>query len=139
MEIFQFAKGLPSAEILGALLSLYLLQTFIYRTIIYPYYRSPLRHLPGPDHHFLVGQSFSQLSGSLRGQSPNEPFVSWMRKWPRAPLIRYFSVGNSEALLVTSLAAQKEILQDKCYSFRKPGWWVRLVVDIVGSGRGDCR
>lgn len=57
-----------------------------------------------------------------------------MKKWPRAPLIRFFSVGNSEALLVTSLAAQKEILQDKCYSFQKLDWWVRLVVDIVGYG-----
>ena len=57
-----------------------------------------------------------------------------MRQWPRAPLILFLAVISSEALLVTNLAAQKEILGDKCYSFRKLDWWARLVVDIVGYG-----
>jgi hypothetical protein len=57
-----------------------------------------------------------------------------MRKWPRASLIRYFTFANSEALLVTSLAAHKEILVDKCYSFEKPTFFVRLIADIVGLG-----
>ncbi|KAM7205465.1 putative cytochrome p450 protein [Naviculisporaceae sp. PSN 640] len=127
------------ARALSAVFCFYLAHLFLYRVLylsfIYPYYRSPLRHLPGPkDHHFFVGQSINQLKGILRGQSPNEPFVSWMRKWPQASLIRYLTIGNSEALLVTSLAAQKEILHEKCDSFQKPDWWVRLVVDIVGYG-----
>jgi len=42
--------------------------------------------------------------------------------------------GNSEALLVTSLAAHKEILQAKCYSFAKPAFFRRLIADIVGLG-----
>lgn len=43
-------------------------------------------------------------------------------------------VGNSDAVLVTGLAASKEILHDKCYSFQKPPFFKRLVVDIVGLG-----
>ena len=59
-----------------------------------------------------------------------------MRRWPRAPLIRYFDVGNTDAVLVTSLEAHKEILHAKVYSFQKPRFFVRLVGDIVGPGIG---
>ena len=49
-------------------------------------------------------------------------------------MIRYFNIGNSDAVLVTSLAAHKEILHDKCYSFAKPAFFARLISDIVGYG-----
>ena len=42
--------------------------------------------------------------------------------------------GNSEALLINSLAAHKEILQAKCYSFAKPAFFRRLIADTVGLG-----
>jgi len=57
-----------------------------------------------------------------------------MKKWPRAHLIRYFDVGNSDAVLVTSLEAHKEILHEKAYSFQKPPFFVKLIADIVGIG-----
>lgn len=60
--------------------------------------------------------------------------MSWVKKWPTADFIRYITFGNSEALLVTSLAAHKEILQAKCYSFIKPPFFKRLIADIVGLG-----
>jgi len=103
----------------------------IYRLWIYPNYVSPLRHLPGPrDHHFLVGQTLNQfMSGS-----PNEPYLSWMREWPDAKMIRYFSFGNSEALLVTGLDPLREILSVKTYSFVKPPVFEKLVRPIVGKG-----
>jgi hypothetical protein len=86
--------------------------------------------MPWKDHHFLLGQAVNQF----KANSPNEPYVSWVKKWPRADFIRYMTFGNSEALLVTSLAAHKEILQTKCYSFIKPPFLKRLIVDIVGLG-----
>jgi cytochrome P450 len=72
----------------------------------------------------------------IRSGHPNEPYLSWMRRWPRTPagLIRYFDAGNGDAVLVTSLAAHKEILRDKCYSFQKPAFFKRLVADMVGFG-----
>ncbi|KAK0726090.1 cytochrome p450 monooxygenase [Lasiosphaeris hirsuta] len=104
-----------------------------YRLFIYPYFVSPLRHLPGPkNHHFLIGHTLNQF----RSGHPNEPFVSWMRRWPKTPLIRYFDVGNADAVLVTSLEAHKEILHAKVYSFQKPPFFVRLIADIVGFGIG---
>jgi hypothetical protein len=60
--------------------------------------------------------------------------MSWVKKWPNADFIRYMTFGNSEALLVTSLVAQKEFLQAKCYSFVKPPFFKRLIVDIAGLG-----
>jgi cytochrome P450 len=60
--------------------------------------------------------------------------VSWVQKWPRADFIRFTTFGNADALLITSLAAHKEILQAKCYSFVKPPFFKRLVADIVGLG-----
>jgi hypothetical protein len=49
-------------------------------------------------------------------------YLAWMRKWPDAPLIRYLSFGNSEVVLINSLAACKEVLQTRCYSFVKPAF-----------------
>ena len=49
-------------------------------------------------------------------------------------MIRYFTAGNSEALLVTSLEAHNEILYTKCYSFEKPAFFIRLIRDIAGLG-----
>lgn len=57
-----------------------------------------------------------------------------MRQWPTAPLIRYFTFGNGEAVLVTDLAAHREVLQTNCYSFEKPAFFIRLIADIVGLG-----
>jgi cytochrome P450 len=49
-------------------------------------------------------------------------------------MIRYFSFGHAEALLITNVDLIKEILQAKCYSFRKPSFYVRVVEPIVGKG-----
>lgn len=57
-----------------------------------------------------------------------------MKRWPDTDFVRYTGVFNSEALLVTSLAAAKEVLQAQCYSFVKPPFFRRLIGDIVGLG-----
>jgi cytochrome P450 len=59
-----------------------------------------------------------------------------MQKWPKAAMIRYFDVGNADAVLVTSIEAHREILHDNVYSFQKPPFFVRLIADIVGFGIG---
>ncbi|KAK0620915.1 cytochrome P450 [Immersiella caudata] len=98
-----------SRHLLWVLTGLFLLQ-FVARHL-HQLFISPLRHLSGPkDHHFLLGQTVNQL----RSGSPNEPYLSWMRKWPKADLIRYFNVGNSDAVLSPFLK--------------------RLVAGIVGMG-----
>lgn len=94
------------------------------------YFALLITHHGTQDHHFLLGQTVNQFKSG----SPNEPFVTWMRQWPTAHLIRYFTAGNSEALLVTSLEAHNEVLQTKCYSFEKPTFFVRLISGFAGVG-----
>lgn len=84
---------------------------------------------PDQDGHFLIGQTYNILKSK-----PVERQIAWMRQFPDAPLIRYFSIGNSEALLVNSPQAFKDVLQTNCYSFIKPVIMQRVVGEIVGKG-----
>jgi len=134
MDSVTFLLGLPRRDIVALLVGFFVAQLVarqIYQLFVYPCFVSPLRHLPGPkDHHFLL----SQVVNQIRSGSPNQPYLFWMRRWPRAHLIRYFNVANSDAVLVASLAAHKEILRDKTYSFQKPPFFARLIADIIGLG-----
>jgi cytochrome P450 len=98
-----------------------------------------LSHLPpdrGPannalkDGHFLLGQVANQITAA----SPLEPFMTWAKQWPDAPLIRYLSFGNSEAIMINDLAAYREIEFAKCYSFGKPDFFKRMIGEVVGNG-----
>ncbi|KAK0704317.1 cytochrome p450 monooxygenase [Lasiosphaeris hirsuta] len=103
----------------------------IYVFRIYPYFVSPLRHLPSPnDHHFLIGQALNQI----RSGSPNEPYISWAKRWPEAEMVRYFSFLNTETILVTGLDALRHVLSAKPYSFVKPPFYVKLLMPLVGKG-----
>ncbi|KAF2203675.1 cytochrome P450 [Delitschia confertaspora ATCC 74209] len=103
----------------------------IYNIFIYPFYRSPLRHLPGPkDNTPVLGQSLSLLLAP----SPNALYLKWMQQFPDAPLIRYLHFKNSEWLLVNSLQVVKDMLQTCCYDLEKPEWFHKIVGEIAGVG-----
>ena len=127
-ESVSLGGTIPTFIVIWTLLLVF---RMIYNLWIYPSYLSPLRHLPGPkDHHFLFGQTLKQFQSG----SPNEPFVSWMKKWPDAQMLRYSSLFGSEAILITGLETYKEILTDKGYSFVKPAVYEKLIRPIVGKG-----
>lgn len=84
----------------------------------------------GQDHHFFLGQTIHQFTSG----HPEEPFRSWMRRWPEVPMIRYFGFANSDAILVNSLQGYKEVLHTKCYSFIRTTAFRRLIQDIIGVG-----
>ncbi|KAK1828782.1 cytochrome P450 [Podospora conica] len=123
----------PTSRLL-TLLSLFTLQYLLlkaHRHLLHPYLLSPLRHLPGPTNNVpLLGQ-FPRI---LAAPSPNEPFLTWSEKWPRAPFIRYLGLGNQETLLINTVDAHKEVLQTHCYAFKKPDLLFRLMGDILGRG-----
>lgn len=51
MDSMSFARSLSAIDLVWGFLGLYLAQYLahkIYNIFIYPYYVSPLRHLPGP-------------------------------------------------------------------------------------------
>ncbi|KAF6806701.1 cytochrome P450 [Colletotrichum sojae] len=102
-----------------------------YHAFVYPRWLSPLRHLPTPQGgHFLIGQLLNQVSTP----GPADIFLSWMRRWPTVPFVRYLSIGNTETLMVTNMAAFKEVQQTKAYSFRKSQVAGRMFSPITGHG-----
>jgi cytochrome P450 len=121
----------PSLSLLIGLFSALYLPLKYYRIFIYPWYFSPFRHLPTPTDNFLF---FGQAINFVKASSPIELYVKWMRQWPDAPVIRYMTFGNTEVLVANSLEAFHELLQTKCYDFRKPDRWHRIVGDIIGKG-----
>ncbi|KAH7068616.1 cytochrome P450 [Paraphoma chrysanthemicola] len=101
-----------------------------FNIMIWPFWLSPLRKLPGPKGGtFLFGQTINQAQAL-----PSQLETSWMKEHPEAPFIRYLWIFNREVLMVNNIRAQKDVLQTKCYSFKKPGYWERVVGEISGRG-----
>lgn len=135
LSALKLMHGLPfTNDVVYVFLVLFFFQYLsinTYYTCIYPFFVSPLRCIPGPkDHHPLIGQTLNQF----RANGPYELYLSWSRKWPDAPFIRYISFGNTETLLVNSLRAHQEVLSKKCYSFVKPPFFARIVGEVTGMG-----
>ncbi|RFU35026.1 hypothetical protein B7463_g1272, partial [Scytalidium lignicola] len=102
----------------------------LFDILVWPFWFSPLRNLPGPKKGNLIfGQVFN-LFNSVPGELEKE----WMQQHPDAPFIRYLSVGNVEVLIPTNLNAVKDVLQTNCYAFVKPYYWWRIVGEIAGKG-----
>ncbi|KAF2183834.1 cytochrome P450 [Zopfia rhizophila CBS 207.26] len=123
-----------SNDFILTFLALYIAQyavLAVYNIFIYPFYRSPLRHLPGPKNGNIF---FGQTLDFVKAEGPNDLLLTWMRQNPDAPIIRYLHMANSEWLLMNSVQACKEVLQTKCYAFEKPAWFRRVVGEIAGVG-----
>jgi cytochrome P450 len=144
-------------------ISLFLAQRFLlftYNVFIYPFYYSPLRHLPGPKVGAIFysaklsfcpqlfspnnatsltqaqnGHPFLGLTPAfISAESANDMPLAIMKTDPSAPLLRYLHLANSEWVLVNSVQACREMLQTKCYQFQKPGYFRRIVGEIAGVG-----
>lgn len=57
-----------------------------------------------------------------------------MREHPDVPLIRFLTFGNGEVVVCNSPDSFRDVLQTKCYSFRKSDFFRRLTKEIVGHG-----
>jgi len=122
-----------------------------YNIFNYPFYRSPLRHLPGPkarynhpnistfkpnsnasqkDGHIFLGQAYKLY----KTNGPHDLRLSWMRQLPDASFICYLTFTNTELLLVNNLQAHREVLRIKCYEFENLGFFRRVVRELVGVG-----
>ncbi|RYP27267.1 hypothetical protein DL768_011253 [Monosporascus sp. mg162] len=102
-----------------------------YRIFLYPKYISPLRHIPGPqDNNFFFGQALNLV----KAETPTALYIKWMREHPDVPLIRFLTFGNGEVIVCNSPDSFKEVLQTKCYSFRKSHFFHRLTKEFLGYG-----
>lgn len=57
-----------------------------------------------------------------------------MRQFPDAPLIRFFDVGYTEAVMLNSVKATRDALQSQCYKLVKPNFVRRVLGEINGTG-----
>ncbi|KAB8258464.1 cytochrome P450 [Aspergillus pseudonomiae] len=104
-----------------------LVLVIIWNTLIYPYFVTPLRHLP-------------TISGNLnnarivfddpRGRLPLE----WMKTVPNDGLIHFRDILNRSYLLATNHQALLDIMSTNTYDFEKP-WRARsFLARIIGFG-----
>ncbi|KAH8173506.1 cytochrome p450 domain-containing protein [Sarocladium implicatum] len=116
---------------LAFILSLPVLLTTVYWLLIYPFYVSPLRHLPGPkDNTWFMGQTLKFLEVAWIPHM----FREWQAAWPESPFIRYLGLGNTETLVANTLPAYREILSTKNNSFIKPEAARRVANVVIGDG-----
>ncbi|KAF4451790.1 hypothetical protein F53441_5265 [Fusarium austroafricanum] len=123
---------LPSSLLMGfIILGMLVIGTTAFNVFVYPFYVSPLRHLPGPkDNVFFFGQAKKFL---LVPWFP-DLFCKWSRDYPEAPLIRYLNYANGETLFVNTIEAYKQVLQTKSAFFVKPAFARQFAHEIIGDG-----
>ncbi|CAK7205634.1 hypothetical protein SEUCBS139899_008412 [Sporothrix eucalyptigena] len=103
----------------------------IWSLFLYPFYFSPLRHLPQPKsgNVFLLGQ-FPRINRETTGK----PALEWINTIPNDGLIRYLGLFNQERLIITKPKALAEVLVSKNYDFVKPSQMRHALSRILGVG-----
>ena len=102
----------------------------IYCIFIYPFYVSPLRHLP-------TAQGGSRIVGqwqTLLKEPSGIPQRRWSREIPNDGLIRYLHLWNRERVLIVSPKALAEVLTTKSYDFVKPALLASGIGRVLGIG-----
>ncbi|KAH8432508.1 cytochrome P450 [Aspergillus melleus] len=99
----------------------------IWNVLIYPFFVTPLRHLP------TLGGNFNHariIFDDPRGRLP----LQWMKTIPNEGLIHFRDVVNRSHLVVTSHQALLDIMSTHTYDFEKP-WRARdFLARIIGFG-----
>lgn len=103
---------------------------FIYGSLIYPHFISPLRHLPTVPGGSLFNGQWSALVKEPSGVPPRR----WANEIPNDGLIRYLHLFNRERLLLTSPKALNEVLTTKSYDFVKPELLRNGIGQVLGVG-----
>ncbi|KIX03780.1 uncharacterized protein Z518_07333 [Rhinocladiella mackenziei CBS 650.93] len=102
----------------------------IYNVFIYPFFVSPLRHLPAvPGGTFFFGQYYALVK-----EPSGVPTRRWANEIPNDGLIRYLHLFNRERLLITSPKALAEVLTTKSYDFVKPDLLRESLGKVLGNG-----
>jgi len=102
----------------------------LYTLVLYPFFRSPLRHLP-------QARGFLPLVGhALRlFQRPGgEPHLRMMKETNNDGLILTRGFFHRDRLIVTSPAAIADVLVHKSYDMEKPEWSRAFLRKFLGDG-----
>jgi hypothetical protein len=133
--IIQLAPHLRPIGGLGRLGNrLFLLNIALYgiwSILIYPFFFSPLRHLPGPKNgNPLFGHALQARLSMPRGEMSRK----WMEEIPNDGLLRFRDLFNGDAILPTSHAMMKAVVNDNNYDYAKPTRVVDILRTILGDG-----
>ncbi|AEO65965.1 05473d8c-fd2d-4346-9f39-8d2bdb32ff12 [Thermothielavioides terrestris] len=122
----KFDLPLPSTlgKVLPAVVFVYY---FIWRSWIFPYYVSELRHVPTVPGFPLWGQFFDIILNEC-----GVPQRAWHKKY--GPVIRYYFPFGSERLSIASDETIKHMTVKNPYNFPKPVRAKLWMVRILGEG-----
>ena len=99
----------------------------IYSSFVYPYFLSPLRHVPTVPGCPLWGQTYEKFTTE---------YGLMERRWHRAHggIVRYFFPFGSERLTIADDAAIQQIIVTDVYKWTKPPTIQSWMASILGRG-----
>lgn len=100
----------------------------IYCSFVYPFFLSPLRHIPTPPCIPIWGHFFQIINAEA-----GVPQREWHRNY--GPMIRYFFPLGAERLSIIDDDAIKQVTVRDCYSYAKPARvqkWMARFLDYKG-------
>jgi cytochrome P450 len=103
---------------------------FFWSCLIYPFYFSPLRHLPHPKQTSLLFGQFFKIIREPTGLPQRE----WMEEIENDGLIYYRSIFNMDRVIVTTPKAFSEAVTLKSYDLIKPRALTKGLARILGYG-----
>lgn len=127
-------KHSPSIGIstaLGILLPAATVLYTLYSSWIYPFYVSPLRHIPTVPGFPLWGQFFTIITTEV-GVAQRE----WHQQY--GPMVRYFFPFGSERLSVAEDDAIKQMTVRNPYNYPKPDRARRWMKPVLGEGKSEA-
>ncbi|ATY64267.1 cytochrome P450 78A3 [Cordyceps militaris] len=123
-----FDSKTQSAIVFVALFAAQITLYSAYAMFVYPYFVSPLRHLPQVKGGLpLIGHGIN-----MRKKGVGVMAKEWIGESPNDGLIRVMWHFNQEMVIVNSPQALSELLVTKCYSFEKPLFARKFLAQIIG-------
>ncbi|KAF1996211.1 cytochrome P450 3A4 [Amniculicola lignicola CBS 123094] len=101
------------------------------KLIVYPYFQSPLRHLPQPLCGFypILGHGLLMFK-----TPPGGEILNIMKTTANDGMIYFRGIFHEDRLILTGPAALADVLVHKSYDFEKPGWVRQFLVRFLGNG-----
>ncbi|KAF2745932.1 cytochrome P450 [Sporormia fimetaria CBS 119925] len=102
-----------------------------HRLVLYPFFFSPLRHLPQPNKGFIpiIGHALSMFS---------RPIGAWhlrvLKETPNDGMILFRSFLHEPRLILTSPPVLADVLVHRSYDFEKPPWVRAFLKRFLGNG-----
>lgn len=97
---------------------------------LYPTFFSPLRHIPAVQ----TGWRTRVYEWIYKEPTPPQ-IVEWIKKTPNNGLVRYYGIGGTQRVLLTSPDAVREVMVTKRYEFfQKPDTMNQVIRKLFGEG-----